>query len=193
MEIFLPKFAGDRGGGELWFPWSENPDLGHPSRWGERTVPEPAPPALEYLRFCNRLPCPIHFRVLCGMGGTPKNFRSTPFGKMLQRPVEATYLFIINNEEERRIPYTNAAKPGKLPGFAVGYAASSVASPKCAKRVCCMQCPHRRCCYSAAISSASPSWRIISSSRSAASISAETSCCTRAAASSSSGESCTLR
>jgi hypothetical protein len=47
--------------------------------------------------------------------------------------------------------------------------------------------------YSAAISSASPSWRIISSSRSAASISAETSCCTLAAASSSSGESWTLR
>ena len=47
--------------------------------------------------------------------------------------------------------------------------------------------------YSAAISSASPSWRIISSSRSAASNSALTSCLTRSAASSSSGESWTLR
>ena len=57
-------------------------------------------------------------------------------------------------------------------------------------------CPEqsRRCqSYSAAISSASPSWRISSSSRSAASISAVTSCCTRAAASSNSGESWTLR
>ncbi len=47
--------------------------------------------------------------------------------------------------------------------------------------------------YSAAISSASPSWRMSSSSRSASSKAAVTSCCTRAAASSSSCESWMLR
>jgi hypothetical protein len=47
--------------------------------------------------------------------------------------------------------------------------------------------------YSAAISSASPSWRMSSSSLSASSKAAVTSCCTFAAASSSSGESWMLR
>src|SRR6202041_1330347 len=47
--------------------------------------------------------------------------------------------------------------------------------------------------YSAASSSVSPSWRIISRARSASSYAAETSACTLAAASSISGERRTLR